>query len=84
MKEHERDIKTKKDASAVAQHICQNPTHKMNFPKAEIIHKETNYFSRIFKESLYINAEDTAMNKTDGLRLNPIWSTSLLPLLHRT
>jgi hypothetical protein len=83
MKEHERDIRNNKDTSAVAQHINDNRSHLMDFSKAELIHKEPHYFARIFKEGLYINKETTAMNGTDGLRINPIWTTALLPLLSR-
>lgn len=68
------------ESSAVAQHISQNSSHQINFNAAVIIETEQKYFSRIFKEGLYINAEKTEMNQKDAMKINPIWTSSLLNL----
>jgi hypothetical protein len=80
---YERDIRNNKEPSAIAQHIDANSSHKMNFTKAELFHKEPGYFASVLKEGLFINKESTAMNGTGGLRINPIWTATLLPLLRR-
>ncbi|OXA46432.1 hypothetical protein Fcan01_18789 [Folsomia candida] len=69
------------ESSAVAQHISQYSSHQIDFDSAVLIETEQKYFSRIFKEGLYINAEKTAMNQKDGMKINPIWTSALLHLL---
>ena len=81
LKEHARDIRNKKDSSAVSQHIVKNPSHQIDFDNAYIFHPEPKGYDRKFMEGLFINAEKFAMNANDGMQINSIWSSSLLPLL---
>ena|SRR5665811_657668 len=82
LKEHARDLRKMKDTSAVAQHIKDNPTHRINFQNASLIHIEPRCFPRKFMEGLFINAESEAMNQNDGKQINSIWTSTLLPLLN--
>jgi hypothetical protein len=80
-KEHQADLRKLKDTSAFTQHILKNPNHNINFNGAKIIHHESKYFSRKFKEKLYINAEQRPMNLNDGMQISTLWIPTLLPLL---
>ena len=71
------------DKSAVADHIKKFPDHHIDFSNSILFHKEPRCFARKFKEGLYINLEPNAMNQNDGMRINPIWTASLLNLLQR-
>ncbi|XP_021960182.1 uncharacterized protein LOC110856047 [Folsomia candida] len=81
VKEHKRDLRKMTETSSFVQHVTDNPNHRINFDDAKIIHFEARYFARKFKEGLYINAKQRAMNQNDGMHLNPIWTPTLLPLL---
>ncbi|CAL8110124.1 unnamed protein product [Orchesella dallaii] len=78
--EHKRKLMTHNIIdSAVANHaVTQN--HSIDFSKTELIEKETNYYRRKMKESLYIRKTPVKMNKDNGMNFNPIWLDLLLPL----
>lgn len=80
VKEHVRDITKKNLKSAVALHIIQNSSHKINQESATLINREPRYFHRKFKEALFIKNTPHRMNRDMGMDINPIWSSLLLPL----
>jgi hypothetical protein len=80
MKEHKNDIEHKKESSALACHIIENPTHKIEIESATLIVSEPRYFHRKFKESIHIRKTTNRMNRDLGMDINPIWTSLLLPL----
>jgi hypothetical protein len=81
LQEHERDVKKKNIKSAVALHALENPTHHIDFNSASLIIPERRNFHRKFLESLHIRSAPNAMNQDQGMKLNPIWSSLLIPLV---
>jgi len=82
IKEHLADVDHNRvTKSAVALHMAENPGHKVDLQSTRLIEREPGYFMRKFKESLWIRWHKDTMNTNEGIKINPIWSTSLLPLL---
>jgi predicted GIY-YIG superfamily endonuclease len=79
--EHRNDVKKKKETSALATHIKSYPTHQIDFDSASLIHREPRYFHRKFLEGLYIQKAFDPLNRDGGMKINPIWSSVMLPLI---
>lgn len=75
-KEHESDLRYKRVAqSALAQHVDENSSHRINTGSIAILSFEKRWFPRIFKESIYIQQNANNMNRNPGYDI-----TSWLPL----
>lgn len=64
-------------ASAVANHVISE-NHRVNLKKITMIERESNYFRRKIKESLYIRKSTVKMNQNNGIHINPIWIDILI------
>ena len=69
-------------SNALARHIHENPDHQIN-NDAELVEYEGRYFHRKFKESLYIRKAESKMNDNDGMDLDAVWTSALLPFVKK-
>ncbi|OXA56044.1 hypothetical protein Fcan01_09800 [Folsomia candida] len=82
LEEHESHIRNNRtNLSAVAQHMADNPGHEIDKASFGLLERETRYFHRKIKESLYIKKFPHTMNNRDGKKVNPIWIPTILPLM---
>lgn len=82
LEEHEAHIRNNRtNLSAVAQHMADNPGHEIDKASFELVERETRYFHRKIKESLYIKKTQHCMNIKDGKKVNSIWIPTILPLM---
>ena len=74
--ERRLDIRLKKGTNSLFDHLKQNKDHQIDWGRTVILDKERDYFKRIVKESLYINAfkDENLMNLEDGTSIDPLWS----------
>jgi hypothetical protein len=85
MKEHLADIKhARTDKSAVASHVwLSDGEHIIQKDDIRIIEKEARWYHRNFKEALWIQKTGaTAMNQDSGWKINPIWTSLIIPTLN--
>jgi hypothetical protein len=81
-KEHLAHITNQRiNESAIALHILKNPGHSLDPSSLTLIEKESRLFFRKTKESLYIHNCAHKMNTNPGWKVNPIWASTLAPLL---
>lgn len=52
--EHKNYVKQKDTTKALANHLEKNPDHTINWNDYRLVCSETNFYKRLFKESLYI------------------------------
>jgi hypothetical protein len=67
--------------SALALHMMENPGHTPDNNSLTLIEKEPRQFFRKVKEALHIKKCIHRMNTNEGWKVNPIWSSTLIPLL---
>ena len=74
--QHRSDIWLKKGTNSLFDHLKQYKDHQIDWGKTVILDKERDYFKRIVKEALYINAfkDENLMNLEDGTPIDPLWS----------
>ena len=77
--QHQRCVINKDERNGIYIHLKENRRHKIDWDSVEFLDKEENYYSRIIKESLYINAFDqdddftNLMNLEKGHNINQCW-----------
>ncbi|OXA38612.1 hypothetical protein Fcan01_26646 [Folsomia candida] len=82
LEEHEAHIrKNRVQASAVALHMAENPGHEIDKASFKLIEIETRYFHRKIKEALYIKKSTNTMNTNNGIKINSIWTPTILPFI---
>ena len=78
-KEHQSDIRAKKETSGPYSHIKNFPSHSFNQNGASLLEYENRKFPRKFKEALYIlKSKDYNCNQEEGIKISPIWTALLL------
>lgn len=78
--EHQNDIRRGSTTSPVAIHMLEND-HHIDPNSVKLIVPENRKFFRRFKESLHIRKLSHKINISNGLNVNPIWSSTLLDFL---
>jgi hypothetical protein len=87
MKEHLADIKyARTEKSAVASHIwLSDGAHQIQKDNIKVIEEEPRWYHRNFKEALWIQKTGTqAMNQDGGWKINPVWSSLIIPFLSKS
>jgi hypothetical protein len=73
--------KNQVNLSAIALHLSENTGHFPDESSLILIEKESRFFYRKTKESLYIRKCCNTMNTNYGWKVNSIWTSTLTPLL---
>ena len=78
IKEHKDSVRLHKpDSSAVGSHVYDTG-HSIDWNNASVISKDSNSFSRKFKEAILIKASDPGLNRNKGVEVPAIWWPLLL------
>ena len=64
MNEHNRDVKNFVNTSALAMHVSETG-HNIDFDKAKILNKESNFFKCSFSEMLNIYYHSNTLNRIE-------------------
>ncbi|OXA38592.1 hypothetical protein Fcan01_26635 [Folsomia candida] len=78
--EHQNDIRRESTTSPVAAHMIEND-HQLDPNSFKLVVPEQRRFFRKFKEALHIKKLTNKINISNGVNINPIWSSTLLNFL---
>jgi len=78
--EHLADIRNNRDKkSPIAAHMS-SLGHQLDTTSAKITQKESREYHRKFKESLHVRGNVGTMNTSKGMKINSIWTSTLVSL----
>ena len=82
LKEHKDSIRLDKpEKSAIGTHVYESG-HNIDWNSARVIAKDSNSFSRKFKEAVLIKAANPGLNRNKGAEVPDIWWPLLLKREH--